>query len=157
MQKHKIAVVALILAVCLLSSALALVWMQKTVSNQMSLSAQYDIAVFETGTTTPCASIAWGAFNESQVKTYIIDLKYLGNLDGRIYWDQTLHAGWTLLVEEKNHDASSYNSWPSGEGGQITGLENGHLKNIRLTLTETTATPNQPYAFSVTFYSLYGT
>jgi len=146
------------LAICLLSSALALVWMQKSVTNNMTLNGQYDIAVFESGTQTPCTLIAWGAFNESQVKTYIIDLQYLGNVaGGRIFWDGTNLNGWTLKVEEKNWDASSYTIWPSGEGGQITGMEGGHLKNIKLTLTETTAVPLTPYTFTVTFYSLYGT
>lgn len=141
----------------MLSSALALVWIQKSVTNNMALNGQYDIGVYEHDTTTPCLSIAWGSFNESEVKIYIIDLKYVGNMLGRVYWDATIHNGWNLLIEEKNHDASAYNIWQSGEGGQITGLENGHLKHIRLTLTETTATPLIPYTFAVTFYSLYGT
>jgi hypothetical protein len=158
MKRTKIALVGMALAICLLSSALALVWMQKSVTNNMTLNGQYDIAVFESGTQTPCTLITWGAFNESQVKTYIIDLQYLGNVaGGRIFWDGTNLNGWTLKVEEKNWDASSYNIWPSGEGAQITGLEPLHLKNIKLTLTETTATPLTPYAFTVTFYSLYGT
>lgn len=155
MGKTRIAIVSLVLTVALLGSALALVWMSKTVTNNMSLSGNYDIGVYETTTKTPCMSITWGSFNESQTKTYVIDLEYLGNVQGRIYWASTSLTGWTLLIEEKNHDATSYNIWPSGEGGQITGLENGHLKNIRLTLTEVSATPLTPYAFTVTFNSLY--
>jgi len=75
-------------------------------------------------------------------------------VQGRIYWDGTLPSGWTLIVEEKNHDAPNYNIWLSGENNQITGLECGHLKHVRLTLTEVNAVPNQQYAFTVSFYSL---
>lgn len=155
MKRTKIALVSMVLAVCLLSSALALVMYQRSVGNQMSLSASYDIGVYEHDTTTDCLNIVWGAFTESQVKTYVIDLKYLGNVQGRIYWDASnLNGVWVVTVEEKNHDASGYNIWLSGENNQITGLEFGHLKHIRLTLTEVNAVPNQQYAFSVAFYSI---
>jgi len=54
---------------------------------------------------------------------------------------------------EKNHDASSWNTWGSGITGQITGLEQGHLKNVKLILTEVTAVPLTPYSFTISFYS----
>jgi hypothetical protein len=68
--------------------------------------------------------------------------------------DGALPSGWTLTIQEKNHDANTYNDWLSGVSNQITGLEYGHLKNVKLILTETTAIPLESYGFTVTFYSL---
>jgi len=129
---------------------------QKSITNNMILNAGYEFALYEHDTTTPCLSIAWDGFNDGETKEYTIDLKYLGNVQGRIYWDGllTMPSGWSLTVMEKNWDATSYNIWLSGEGKQITGLETGHLKNVKLVLTETTATPLTPYTFTVNFYSL---
>jgi len=154
MRKQRIGIVSLVLAVCLLSSALAVIMYQKSITNNMTLNADYTINVFEHSTTTQCLSIAWGGFNESETKTYLIDLVYLGNVQGRIYWDGAVPSGWTLTLQEKNHDGTGYNAWLSGENNQITGLEYGHLKNVMLTLGETTAITGQQYAFTVTFYSL---
>jgi hypothetical protein len=154
MKRTKIAMISLVLMVCLLSSVLGVVMYQKSITNNMTLNASYDFALYETGTTNPRLSIAWGAFNDSEVKTYVIDLKYLGNVQGAVSWDAPMPSGWTLTLEEKNFDATTYNAWLSGETHQITGLNYGHLKNVRLTLTETTATPLTPYTFTVNFYSL---
>jgi hypothetical protein len=154
MQKLKKLCIALVLSMLMMGVAFAVIMQQKSINNEMSLNASYDFALYETGTTTPCLSITWGSFNDSETKEHIIDLLYVGNVQGRIYWDGALPSGWTLAIQEKNHDATTYNNWLSGETHQITGLDYGHLKNVRLTLTETTATPLTPYTFTVNFYSL---
>jgi len=154
MEKFKKLCIALVLSMLMMGVVFAVIEQQKSINNNMSLNATYDFALYETGTTNPCLSIAWGAFNDSEVKTYVVDLKYLGNVQGRVYWDAPMPSGWVLTLEEKNFDATTYNAWLSGETHQITGLDYGHLKNVRLTLTETTATPLTPYTFTVNFYSL---
>ena len=154
MQKFKKISILLLVALLSVGVAFATIMQTRNVGNNMTLNASYDFALYEHGTTSPIVSIAWGSFNESESKEYVFDLKYLGNVAGRVYWEASLPAGWTLAIKEKNHDATTYNDWLSGEGNQITGLEFGHLKNIKLILTETTATPLTSYSFTVHFYSL---
>jgi hypothetical protein len=152
--KSRIAIVSLVLSVALLASALAAIMYQKNVNNTMMLSADYTIALYETGTITPCDSIAWGNFSESQTKTYVIDLWYLGNGAGFIYWNATVPSGWTLTLQTKNSDGASYQSWPSGLANKA-GIPNPpRYMNIKLELTETTATFGTPYSFAVTFNSV---
>ena len=154
MQKFKKLSILLLVALLSVGVAFATIMQTRDVTNNMTLNAGYDFDLYEHGTTSPIVSIAWGSFNDGETKEYVIDLKYNGNVAGRIYWDVTIPAGWTLAVKEKNDDATAYNNWLSGEAGQITGLETGHLKNIKLILTETTATPLTSYSFTVHFYSL---
>jgi len=154
MQKFKKLSILLLVALLSVGVAFATIMQTRDVTNNMTLNAGYDFALFEHGTTTPCLTIEWGSFNDSETKEYVIDLKYNGNVAGRIYWDASLPAGWTLAIKEKNNDAPTYNNWLSGENNQITGLETGHLKNVKLILTETTATPLTAYSFTIHFYSL---
>jgi hypothetical protein len=154
MEKFKKISIMLVLSMLMMGIAFAVIMQQKSITNNMTLNASYDFALYETGTTTPVTTIEWDGFNDGETKEYIIDLKYLGNVQGRIYWDGALPSGWTLTIKEKNHDANTYNDWLSGVSNQITGLDYGHLKNVKLILTETTATPLTPYTFTVTFYSV---
>ena len=152
-MKIKQITLILLLVVACLSSGLAVTMFQKSVSNTMSLKSTYDFALYEHSTTTAIVSIVWGEFNESETKEYIFDLKYLGNVQGKIWYSTNMPADWSLVVMEKNHDASSWNTWGSGITGQITGLEQGHLKNVKLILTEVTAVPLTPYSFTISFFS----
>ena len=147
----KTSIVFLLIIGCL-ATALGAVWMQKSVTNTMTLNGNYDFALYETTTTTPISAIAWGAFNESRAKTYVLDLKYLGNTEGKVYWDTTVPTGWTLTVR-RGKVGQTLNSWLSGESKNIF-VSVGDTLNIEFTLTETTATPVTPYSFAVTFYSI---
>lgn len=154
MEKFKKLSFILLLSLVLMGVAFGAIMYQKSITNNMILNAGYEFALYEHDTTTPCLTIEWDGFNNGETKEYIIDLKYLGNVQGRIYWDGAVPSGWSLTIQEKNWDATTYNNWLNGENNQITGLETGHLKNVKFILTETTATALTPYTFTVTFYSL---
>jgi hypothetical protein len=156
MEKFKKISLVLLIALVLCGSALATVMFERSITNTMKLNVTHDFALYETGTTTPITAIAWDGFNEGETKEYIIDLQYLGNNPdlGKIFWSGSISPQWTLTIKEKNHDATGWNDWLSGEGNAITGLEQGHLKNVKFVLTEVNAVPDAPYSFTITFYSV---
>jgi hypothetical protein len=158
MEKYKKISLVLLLALVLLlcGYALATIVFQRTLTNTMKLNVTHDFALYQTGTNIPIESVDWDGFNESETKEFVFDLVYLGNNPdlGKVFWSGSIPTQWTLTIYEKNHDASGWNLWMSGEANALTGLEQGHRKNIKLSLTEVNAVPDTPYSFTLYFYSV---
>lgn len=153
MDKSKKGIVALGVALLLVSTVLAVALYQISLNNTMRLSADYTIKLYEHETTTPITVIAWGNFSKEQKKTYVIDMQYAGNTMGKIWWENTCPSSWSVALRSKTPEATSYTTWLSDESNALMGLNSGQLMYVEISLTEISANPEQAYSFQLTFSS----
>jgi hypothetical protein len=142
--------VALLGVIALLSSALATVWLTKQFEGSMYLQTEYDLGMYETGTTTPISSFDFGGFVVGESKTFIYDLVNEGNVQENYWYGLSTPSGWTIEIWEKNFDATEWNPWYATVTGALTGIDPQHRKNIKVVVTEAGTVVEQGYGFTMT-------
>jgi hypothetical protein len=140
----------LFLAVCVLSVALAATLYSLSVSNTMRLNVSYEL-LFETDAHVPVASVDWGGFDHLEAKVMkdvigvnAVQIKNVGNTAVDVTWSSDLPSGWTLSVVYL-YDGTD---WISGE---TKTLNVNTVIDMRITLTEVSASPGVDYSFDLNF------
>jgi hypothetical protein len=98
---------------------------------------------------TPIVDYDWGDFNPGETKSLDCGLIFYGTVPANVTWNTTnLPAGWSIALWV--FEGAGFVLWPENE---VRTLQPGGILTIQIDLTETSATKDQPYSFTLTWWS----